>query len=175
MSNITYNKSDLKDSIGNFRTLSLFYETNSTDQDPIFTLKDDDHTVKGRVLPSLKKIYLEFNDPTEWEFVQSVFGNWRHWERILNNQKLREYVDQWRSEMEIKLRSMAIKSIINHSFEKDSAAKWLAEAGWKPKKVGRPSKKELAREAHIKGQVDDSLLDHWDRVREEVSGNRKPN
>src|SRR5690554_1234851 len=143
---MSFDQSQLRDTIGNFRTLSLFFETNITDYEPLYTLKDDNHEVNGKVYPSLKRVYLSFDDPTEWEFVEAVFGNWRHWEKILGNKKLREYIDQWRYELEIKLRSQAIREMVKQSSKKDSAAKWLAEGQWKGKARGRPTKAEVERE-----------------------------
>lgn len=163
-------KSLLKDVIGNFRTLSLFFEYNQTDMAPIFTLKDYDH--EG--CASLKQIYLSFNDPTEWEFVEAVFGNWRHWEKLCNNKMLSPYIDQWRKELEIKLRSQAIRNMISQSKNKDSAAKWLAEGSWKGKR-GRPSKEEVERERKIAAGIDNELNEHWERVKEEMSVTSKPN
>lgn len=167
---LPYNKEDLKDTIGNFRTLSLFFEYNNTDNKPIFTLKDYDH--EGCL--SLKQIYLSFDDPTEWDFVQTVFGNWRHWQRIINNRMLRPYIDQWREELEIKLRSQAIREMVKQSKNKDSAAKWIAEGSWKGKR-GRPSKEEVERERKIAAGIDDELTEHWERVKEEMSATSKPN
>ena len=169
-----FDQSELRDVIGNFRTLSLFYETNITDLEPLYTLKDSDHTVGDKTYPSLKTIYLSFSDPTEWEFVQAVFGNWRHWERLCGNKKIREFIDQWREEMEIKLRSRAALSLINQSDTKDSAAKWVADAGWRGKR-GRPSKAEVERERKIAAGIDTELADHWERVKGEMSGQIKPN
>ena len=47
-----YDNSVLKDVIGNFRTLSLFYEINITELEPLFTLKDSDYTVGSSTYPS---------------------------------------------------------------------------------------------------------------------------
>jgi len=156
-------KDRLKDTIGNFRTLSLFYETNITENEAIFTLKDEDYTVNGKTYMSMKQLYLSFDDPTEWEFVQSVLGNWRHWQKLLGNKRIREYIDQWRMELEIKLRSNAVKQMVKHSKNRDGAAKWLAEGSWKGKR-GRPSKDEVEREKKIQAGIEQDLDDHWTRL-----------
>ena len=169
-----YDNSVLKDVIGNFRTLSLFYETNITDLEPLFTLKDDDYTVGEATYMSMKQIYLSFDDPTEWEFVQSVFGNWRHWQKILGNKRLRSYIDQWRMELEIKLRSQAVRNMVKHSKQRDSAAKWLAEGTWKGKR-GRPSKDEVERERKVQAGIEQDLDEHWARLVETEGAPRKAN
>jgi hypothetical protein len=167
-------KNQLKDSIGNFRTLSLFYETNITDLSPIFTLKDEDHTVNGKTYMSMKQLYLSFDDPTEWEFVQSVLGNWRHWQKIMGNKRLREYIDQWRMELEIKLRSQAVRNMVKHSKNRDGAAKWLAEGSWKGKR-GRPSKDEVERERKVQAGIEQDLDEHWARLVETEGAPSKAN
>lgn len=161
---MTFDKSQLKDTIGNFRTMSLFFETNNTNYEALYSLKDYDHEVDGKVYPSLKKIYLQFDDPTEWEFVEAVFGNWRHWERICNNKLISPYIDQWRKELEIKLRSQAIREMVKQSSKKDSAAKWLAEGQWKGKARGRPTNVEVERERKIAAGIQTDLESHWDRL-----------
>ena len=159
-----YDQTKLKDTIGNFRTMSLFFETNNTNYEALYSLKDYDHEVDGKVYPSLKKIYLQFDDPTEWEFVEAVFGNWRHWERICNNKLISPYIDQWRKELEIKLRSQAIREMVKQSSKKDSAAKWLAEGQWKGKARGRPTNAEVERERKIAAGIQTDLESHWDRL-----------
>ena len=156
-------RESLKDSIGNFRTLSLFLETNQTNMEAVFTLKDYDHELHGKKYPSLKLIYLQYDDPTEWDFAQEVFGNWRHWEKLCGNSRLKSFIDQWRSELEIKIRSNAIKEIIKQSKNKDTAARWVAEKGWN-KSPGRPSKKEKEQEDKVTEQIDYSLREHWERM-----------
>ena len=72
-------KRRFKDSVGRYRTQSLFREMNSGkgEFDPLYTLKDEDP--KGN-LPSLKQMYLKANDPTEYEFAIAAFGEWHHWD-----------------------------------------------------------------------------------------------
>ncbi len=154
---------NLKDKSGNFRTLSLFLETNQTDMQAVFTLKDYDHELRGVEYPSLKLIYLSYDDPTEWEFAQDVFGNWRHWEKICGNARLRQWINQWREEQEVKIRSQAIREMLKHSKNRDSAAKWVAEKGW-DKSLGRPTKKQLEQEEKVSEKIDFTLREHWERM-----------
>ena len=131
---------------GNFLTYALFYEYRATHivdfQSQIFNLKEDDY--KGTY--SLKKIYLSFNDPTEYSFAIAVFGNWKYWKRLQSSSFLQLHLEEWREEMEIKLRSKGIDiqvGIAGDDLHKSQAAasKWLADKGWELKKpVGRPSK-----------------------------------
>ena len=59
------------DKMGKYRTQSLFLEIGYGD-DAIFTLKDQDHVHDGKTYLSLRKMYLEFNDPTEYQFANEV-------------------------------------------------------------------------------------------------------
>lgn len=165
----------LRDTIGNFRTQSLFLETNNTENKAMFTLKDDPYTKNGVTYPSLKRIYLSYDDPTEWQFVMDVFGNWRHWERICGNKILRAYVDQWRMEHEIMLRSKGVRAVVGLAQDKESAAKWLAEGKWKGSR-GRPSKEEVEKQKKIEAGLEAELNDHWERLMPmEEDANSKPN
>ena len=60
-------KNSLKSTNGIPLTQSLFLEIGYTDY-AVFTLKDDDYEYKGRVYPSLKRLYLEMEDVGEYEF-----------------------------------------------------------------------------------------------------------
>jgi len=160
-------KSILKDKMGRYRTQSLFYEQNNSELDAIFTLKDYDYTIHGVNYPSLKKMYLEIADITEYEFSQIVFGSWKHWQRICNNAVLKIYVEEWREELEVKIRSRAIRAIYETAKDAGSkgttAAKYIADGGWKGKR-GRPSKEEIAREKKIALGIDKELDEDADRM-----------
>jgi hypothetical protein len=136
----------LVDHIGSYRTQSLFLEINNSSLSPIMTLKELDWEYKGKLLPSLKKIYLELEDPTEYEVAMHVLGSWNHWNRLLDNKLIRTEIIKWREELEIKLRSKALRAMIDTaSFEGakgTTAAKYLAEKGWIKRPAGRPSEEE---------------------------------
>lgn len=159
-------KDRLKDQMGKFRTGSLFLEPLYDEtNDTVFTLKDYDHTHKGRFHYSLKKIYLEIADPTEYRFAIEVFNSWEHWQRISKNGTISPFVDKWRDELEVKLRSLSINNIIETAKVIDSKAlpamKWLAEGGWRISKRGRISKEdkevEVKKEAGILRSINEDL------------------
>lgn len=154
-----------KDKIGRYLTQALFWETRTEGYTPVFTLKDQDHTVNGVTYKSLRKVYMEIADPTEYEFAQVVFGSWEHWQTICSSSMLLPYIEKWREELSVKLRSKAIKAMTQTALEEGSkgttAAKWLAQEGWKGSSRGRPSKEEVAaerrKEAGIRSEVEDDL------------------
>jgi hypothetical protein len=159
-------KGRFKDSVGRYRTQSLFREMNSGkgEFDPLYTLKDEDP--KGK-LPSLKQMYLEANDPTEYEFAIAAFGEWHHWDILSKLAWMEEYVYQWREELEIKMRSDAVKIIIKEAQTgkgKYNAAKFLSDAGWKSKTRGRPTEAERKRQAKIQAGIDVSIAEDLERI-----------
>lgn len=139
-------KSVLKDKMGRPLTQSLFLELGYNAY-AVYTLQDQDHTYKGRVYPSLKRLYLECGDPTEYEFATTHLLGWKHWERICANKRILEEIVEWRAELEVKLRSEGVRNAIQHAqggtFQ---AAKWLADRGWDKRAAGRPTKEEKERD-----------------------------
>lgn len=61
-------KTKMKDTQGRPLTQSLFLEPNYNVDYAYYTMDDDDKNFKGKVYPSLKRLYLEMEDPTEYEF-----------------------------------------------------------------------------------------------------------
>lgn len=140
--------SRFKDSQGKWLTQSLFLEFNYN-EDALFTLDDQDKEYKGKLYTSLKRVYLEEEDTTEYLFANKYFGGWNHWKRLRGNKAISKHIDEAKDELELKLRSQGIKQIIEHSKGDKGyqAAKWLADHGWDTRKAGRPSKSE------VKGQL----------------------
>ena len=141
-----------KDVNNKWRTKSLFIElTEAGDKYPaFFTLAEDDREVDGTVYISAKRKYLEYADPTEHIFATSVFGSYECWEAQMNSPTVRQYIEQWRKELELLLRSEGVKNLRDAMKGGDvNAAKWFAEGKWQGhgdgKRRGRPSKDEVAR------------------------------
>ena len=101
-------------------------------------------------LPQVKEMFLDARDPSEYEAAMRIVGDWDHWQQLRNHPYIKPHVDKWQKELEIKLRSEAIKRMVEHSKAPGgtAAAKWLADKGYAgdvPKrKVGRPVKEEEA-------------------------------
>ena len=136
-----------KDSKNQWLTRGLFYELSDytvTDFTQ-FTIGEKDITKKGKKLLSLKKRFLEVGDPTEYEFAIQHLGGWSHWKAILNSPPILKHVEEWREELEIKIRSKAIYRMVDHAKEGSyQADKFLADRGWDTRKAGAPSKAEKA-------------------------------
>lgn len=156
----------LVDNMGRYKTLSLFLES-EYDKDAIFTLKDYDHQYGDRLYPSLKRLFLETSDPTEYIFATKYLAGWDHWQKICANQSLAKHVEKWRYELELKLRSEGVQWVIKSARSKQNwlAAKFLAEKGWETRIAGRPSKEEVDRELKIQSDIYNEYEDDLQRMR----------
>jgi len=156
----------MKDSQHRFRTQSLFHEFRSmSDIEPIWTLKDED--VSEHKLPSLRRLYLEISDPTEYAFAMEAFGSWKHWLKIKNSKALQPWMDDWAFELEVKMRSEALLTITEEAKGGRSsfnAAKYLANGDWKPSKRGRPTKEEIEGEKKIASRLDAEIGEDAQRL-----------
>ncbi len=94
-------------------------------------------------------------DVTEYEFANKYFLGWSHWQRICNNKVLRKYIDDWRIELDLKLRARATKLMIAQaSTGSYQAVKWLANRGGDIKKTGRPTKEYIESEKKLMAKVE---------------------
>lgn len=155
MDTIIPEKSKLLDTMGRPITQSLFLEIGYTDH-AVYTLKDDDYEYKGRIYPSLKKQYLEIADPTEYRFATACLLGWRHWLRLLENKQVRTHIDEWREELEVKLRSEGVGNVMAAAkLGSYQAGKWMADRGWEQHGVGRPKKADIEAQKKFEERVND--------------------
>lgn len=157
-----------------YRVSSLFLETNSSfNLTPFFTLSSEDKVMSGKPVlqegpvdgkterryVSAKQLYMKYYyDPTEYEFVTNIIGDFKLWDLLANNERIAPYVEEWRKEAEIKLRSEAIKEVVdvakNEGAKGFTAAKWLAEGKWKTGSgAGRPKNRDDATENEINSKL----------------------
>lgn len=140
--------SGFKDSQGQFRTRSLFWEHRHPNYKPFYTTKPYDH--EGCI--SMYRKYMEIGDPTEYQVAIRLLGSWEHWQKLNGSKWFNELVTPWRKELKQKMESdrywemVQIKEDPNASDNaKLQATKWLAEHYSKKPKRGRPSKEEKDR------------------------------
>lgn len=170
-----YSFSDLKDSMGRFRTQSLFWEFRFKEDEekysPLFSIKDYELKKPEGNYPSLKQIYMSYDHVPgfEYEFALDVFGSWDHWNKLATETipAIRNEIKGWREELDVKLKAQAIKSLIAASRDGDAkgfnAAKYLADKGYAPTR-GRPSKEEVEREKRVQAGVSKELEDDMQRL-----------
>lgn len=165
---ITGFKSKFKDNQGRYKTYSLFFETkaHSTTRDvAVFSLMDDDREIDGVFYPSLKKMYLETEDITEYLFATEVMGtSWEHWKRLTRNKLIAKHINEWREELEIKIRAKGIKSAVGLADEGNySASKYLADRGWLDK--DEKAKKKDGTKDKVKDETSDVITNFLQRVK----------
>lgn len=133
-------------------TQSLFYELCWDTKTALYTLHEDDRNVDGVYLPSIKRLYLEEMDLGEHTFANKYFASYSHWARMVDsNQEIRYHHSKWRWELEVKLRALGAKAVVEEAVNgkgsnKLAAGKWLATGGWQTPERGRPNKTEKARD-----------------------------
>src|SRR3546814_3940606 len=68
--------------------------------------------------------------PTEYEFANKHLANWNHWKRLLANVIIRRYIDEWREELELKMKAKAVRemqALVNSENGNFKAAKYRSE------------------------------------------------
>lgn len=152
--NYKENKDKFVTPAGRRITSGLFFELarEETDCIPHFHLSD------------WHDVYIASNDPTEYKAAMTLIGDWEHWVFLRTSRGMRDIVDGWARELEIKLRSAAISSMIKVSVtEKGQAsAKWLAEAGFKM--VDKRKKGAKEEEEFVKKEVEGRVADDMKRL-----------
>ena len=167
-----YPHSKFRNINGQRMTSSLFFEQSYHDPSKaIYTLKDIDW--KG--YRSLYRLYLEEEDLTEYLFANKYFENWSHWLDICNSPWFRDYIERWRTELNLKMEAQALRRIQEESKDKDSknnfsANKTVLDKLWKennPTKAtarGRPTKDEVRGELNRRANEEQKLQEDFDRI-----------
>jgi hypothetical protein len=148
-------KNRLVDTSGRPLTQSLFLELGYNDYS-VYTLKDADHEWNDKKYPSIKRLYLEMEDTTEYEFAKTYLLGWKHWIRLCENKQIMVHIAEWREELELKLRARAVKQMLELAGGGNyQAAKWLADRGWDNRGAGRPTNAEKEKHKAIAARVNE--------------------
>lgn len=165
----------MKDPQGRFRTGSLFWELRRKEDGrderlpPIFTTKEEDFTVDGVTYKSLKKVYMSYDHIPgfEYDFAMDTLGSWDHWQRLCTNGEISKLIKDWRTELEIKIKAEAMKTVLAQSRDREkglTAARTLLGEEHKGAKRGRPSKEEVQRQQKIEAGIRDNIQEDMDRL-----------
>lgn len=160
-------KTKMKDSLGRALTQSLFLEMGYNAEAAIYTLDDQDKTYKGKVYLSLKRLFLEASDPIEYDFATEHLIGWQHWQRLNRNKALAPHFVEWREELELSIRSAAVRGLIDESVDGDKpfqAQKWLADKGWVKRDPGRPSKEDKQKQDRIEKNIEEEFNEDFSRM-----------
>lgn len=133
-----------KDVCKRWRSKSLFLEFINPDYPAFYTLAEEDKVVGGVTYLSAKRKYLEYKDPTEHKFARACFGSYQCWKAVCSSPDLKPYVEEWRQELDLLLRSIGIDALRAKAESGDvQAAKALASGSYasaKNRSPGRPGK-----------------------------------
>jgi len=167
-----------KNDSGKFLLRGMFYERVGADKTGVlYSLKDVDHCG----FPSLKRLYLEMGDVTEYRFVKEYMASVEHWDSLCECIWFEPLIKEWRRELFLRIQSEALANIQAEA-KKDgpsklSANKYLLERGWEPKntqtnKRGRPSKESIREAAEDLFTDEKRLQDDYERL---MKGEITPN
>lgn len=170
MAERAYEDSEFRASNNKLLLKGLFFEETSADKTGVrYTLKEEDHLG----YPSLSRLYLEMEDPTEYDFAIACLESWTHWEQLLACNWFKPHINRWRKELEVKLKSRALAEIKaeakNGGRNSFAANKYLLERGWEPKEGqgrtrGRPTKEEIRKASQELAKATEDLADDYNRI-----------
>lgn len=135
--NLNKDNNPFKDSRNREVTKSLFVEYNNKNNDitPLYTLKETDLYWEGELKPSLKQLFLDAEDLTEYEFAKAHFNSYRQWRRISNLPEIKPHVDEWREELELRIKNKLFTSLmesaLNEGTKGVTAVKTILEKEWR--------------------------------------------
>lgn len=147
---------------------NLFLETSNDPAQVMYTLRDHPH--EG--YPSLYEAYMELEDPTEFEFAQKYLAGWAHWQMLANSSFFKEYIQRWRWELDLQIKSKALRRVTEEAKKGKnafSANRFLIQSGWlserEPKAaVGRPTMERIKEEAAKLVELDQEILEDHKRL-----------
>lgn len=152
-------KSKFKDEKGRYIVQGLFLEDQYNADLAYYTYDGTDKTYKGRVYPSLKRLYLEESDPTEYNFANKYCFDWPHWQRLCKNSIVGRHIETWRDELSLSLQAEGLATMIDLAVNDKSyqAAKFLVDKGWVKNERGRPSQAEVDNEVKRRAQLEEQF------------------
>lgn len=151
-----------KNASGTWLTKGLFYETSDQDKSAVlYTLKDHDH--KG--YPSIPRLYLEMDDPTEVLFYETYFGGLPHWKKLLQSPFFFQVLEELREIQKNRVFSKYIALLRTKAETGDSRSiEYLLEEKYLKGKIGPTTKAKIKEEAQRLRTIDDDLLEDLRRI-----------
>lgn len=118
------------------------------------------------------RVFIEEADVTEYRPAMKLIGSWQEWERIKTQWPgFQDYIASWKEELETKLKADALAKILEFTKGDDQkaliASKFFATQDYKRELgKGRPSKKEITREAKVLAQAAGETAEERKRIEE---------
>lgn len=105
-------------------------------------------------------------DPVEYDFANEYLLGWQHWKRLQANKLFTSMVEEWREELELKMRSSSLKSILDLAVERENfqAHKYIVEKAWDKRASGRPPKKAQEREDRLLDAINNDYEEDIQRL-----------
>lgn len=162
-------KNPFRNSMGKRYLRGLFFEESPEDKSAcLYTLKREDHL--GYI--SLYRLFMNEGDLTEYRFATKYLDGWSHWQELSQSSWFKPYIEDWRHELEVKVRSLALVSIQAVAADPSHSAsfqanRYLLEGVWKPagaSKRGRPTKDEVKAEIIAQATSNGKINDDAKRI-----------
>jgi hypothetical protein len=111
---------------------------------------------------SLKKLYLAEEDPVEYDFANKYLLGWAHWKRLERNKLLTQAIEEWREELDYKLKAKYAIQMAKLAHEGSyQATKWFLDKGWASRGAGRPTnaerESEMAKLTKVKEEYNEDI------------------
>lgn len=161
---VEIDKNRMKDTMGRYLTQGMFLEHQYNTDVALFTLEGEHKEYKGGIYYSLKKLYLQEEDPIEYTFANRWLVDWPHWKKMQMNKWINQHILEWREELEYLLASKGIQYVLDAAEGGNfQAAKFAAERAWS-KKRGRPSNEERMKTERIEERLRSDFDEDVERV-----------
>lgn len=152
-------------SSGQLYLQSLFFETALKHPHlAVYTLSDKDKLFKGKLYPSLYRLYLYEQDLTEFRFAETHLYSFYHWEKLLDTSFFPPYLEKWRRDLNLSITSRALQAVIEEA-QTDSKNRFAANKIL----IERLGQEELQKASKRKPKQDtsdihESILDDLSRL-----------
>lgn len=102
--------SKFRSNSGKFLTVALFHEISRDRDRVLYTFNHEDLVLEdGTVIPSLYRLYLAYNDTSEYSFANDHFESWTHW--CVVREAFKDIIDPWSRELELRLRKECLDRV----------------------------------------------------------------
>lgn len=155
---------------GRLLNAGLFIDKQYDESTALYALTLVDKQYKGKTYPALYRLYIEMSDITEYNFANTYFESFQHWESLCSEEWFKPYITRWRKELELKIKAEALKEIIAQAASDDpkkrlEASKYIYEKVFVSSSgKGRPTKAQIKEEAVRKAQEEKLINEDWNRL-----------
>lgn len=122
-----YSENKFRDSKNRYLTRSLFLERASVPEYAIYTLAKKDRDS----FPSFHRLFVEFEDPTGYNFSQVHLDGYDHWKKLTTPQWFQAYLEEMLEEVDMRIYAKGISEMMKKAISGDpKALSWLVARGY---------------------------------------------